>query len=66
MENKVTDVAQLPEAKRTKCEIFTRVMGYFRPKSCANIGKQGEFAQRKYFDEQVALNRDVNDIKKAA
>lgn len=28
------------------------VMGYHRPVSSYNIGKQGEFAERKYFDEK--------------
>ncbi|MEV8359210.1 ribonucleoside triphosphate reductase [Microbacterium sp. NPDC076895] len=32
------------------CEVWTRVMGYFRPVSSFNIGKQGEAAERVYFD----------------
>ncbi|WP_289170534.1 anaerobic ribonucleoside-triphosphate reductase [uncultured Parasutterella sp.] len=41
----------LKDEERTKCEIWTRVMGYHRPTSSFNIGKQGEFAERKYFVE---------------
>ncbi|MBD7958751.1 ribonucleoside triphosphate reductase [Microbacterium sp. Sa4CUA7] len=33
------------------CEVWTRVMGYFRPVSSFNIGKKGEAAERVYFDQ---------------
>ena len=33
------------------CEIWTRVMGYYRPKSAFNIGKQGEYDERTCFCE---------------
>lgn len=36
---------------RQPCEIWTRVMGYHRPIDSFNIGKKGEFAERKYFKE---------------
>lgn len=36
---------------RTPCEIWTRVMGYHRPVSSFNTGKQGEFAERRFFVE---------------
>lgn len=42
----------LKDEERTKCEVWTRVMGYHRPTSSSNIGKQGEFAERKYFTEE--------------
>ena len=41
----------LSEAERQPCEIWTRVMGYFRPVSSFNRGKQSEFHDRKYFLE---------------
>jgi thiol-disulfide isomerase/thioredoxin len=34
---------------RTKCEIWTRVMGYHRPVSQYNFGKKSEFYSRQYF-----------------
>ncbi len=34
---------------RTKCEIYTRVMGYHRPVTSFNIGKKSEFYSRTYF-----------------
>ena len=38
-------------SERTLCELWSRVMGYFRPVSSWNTGKQSEFAERKYFRE---------------
>ncbi len=46
-----TSTTQIPESMRTKCEIWTRVMGYHRPTSQFNIGKKQEAAERKYFLE---------------
>ncbi|PZP17872.1 MAG: ribonucleoside triphosphate reductase [Brachybacterium faecium] len=36
------------------CEVWTRVMGYFRPVSSFNIGKKGEYAERTFFTEQAS------------
>jgi hypothetical protein len=36
---------------RTKCEVWTRVMWYFRPKSQFNVWKKQEFKDRVYFKE---------------
>lgn len=41
--------------KHTECEVWTRVMGYFRPVQSFNIGKKGEFAERQYFSESAAV-----------
>ncbi len=41
----------IKDSERTKCEIWTRVMGYHRPTTSFNVGKQGEFQERKYFVE---------------
>lgn len=40
----------LEEEERQRCEIWTRVTGYFRPVSSFNNGKQGEFRERQFFD----------------
>lgn len=37
--------------KRTKCIVYTRVMGYHRPIESFNIGKKGEHNQRVKFTE---------------
>ena len=41
----------LAEHERQRCEVWTRVMGYHRPMVSFNIGKQGEFNERRYFVE---------------
>lgn len=38
---------------RTKCLVYTRVMGYHRPVESFNIGKKGEHKQRIHFKENV-------------
>ena len=43
------------ESERTKCVVYTRVMGYHRPVESFNIGKQGEFAQREHFRESGCM-----------
>lgn len=35
------------------CEVWSRVMGYHRPVSSYNIGKQGEFKERLFFNEET-------------
>lgn len=42
----------LSDEERQPCEVWTRVMGYHRPLSSFNIGKQGEFQDRRFFREQ--------------
>jgi anaerobic ribonucleoside-triphosphate reductase len=39
--------------KRTKCLVYTRVMGYHRPVESFNKGKKGEHKQRTYFRQQI-------------
>ncbi|VEG29348.1 ribonucleoside triphosphate reductase [Actinomyces howellii] len=43
-----------PEADPVACEVWTRVMGYFRPVESFNIGKKGEYAERTMFTEDAA------------
>ncbi|AMC36306.1 anaerobic ribonucleoside-triphosphate reductase [Janthinobacterium sp. B9-8] len=44
-------VPALKDEERTRCEVWTRVMGYHRPVSSFNIGKKGEFKERQFFNE---------------
>lgn len=37
---------------RSRCLVYTRVMGYHRPVESFNIGKKGEHRQRKHFVEK--------------
>ncbi len=43
-------------SNRTKCEIWTRVMGYHRPVSHFNIGKKAEHYSREHFQECACAN----------
>lgn len=43
----------IPNHLRTKCLVYTRVMGYHRPVESFNLGKQGEHKQRVQFQECV-------------
>jgi ribonucleoside-triphosphate reductase len=36
--------------KRTRCEVYSRVVGYLTPVSQWNKGKKAEFSDRKTFD----------------
>ncbi|NTU76244.1 MAG: ribonucleoside triphosphate reductase [Alphaproteobacteria bacterium] len=38
-------------------QVWTRVMGYFRPVDSFNIGKKGEHRERKHFTEAAAADR---------
>ncbi len=44
-------VPLLPE-ERTRCEVWTRVMGYHRPVKFWNTGKQQEHADRTFYREK--------------
>ena len=41
----------LDEHERTRVEVYTRVMGYHRPVTWFNAGKQQEYRDRLYFEE---------------
>ena len=42
----------LTAQERVRCEVWTRVMGYHRPVSAFNPGKQAEHQERRYFRER--------------
>jgi len=45
----------LEESERTRTEVWTRVMGYHRPVSAFNPGKQSEHVERLYFKEKPII-----------
>jgi hypothetical protein len=54
------------QEKRTKCIVYTRVMGYHRPVESFNVGKTGEHQERVKFQEpcdaiaaKVSQNKNV-------
>jgi hypothetical protein len=49
---KTQSLLELHQEKRTKCLVYTRVMGYHRPVESFNIGKKGEHKQRQHFIEK--------------
>jgi anaerobic ribonucleoside-triphosphate reductase len=47
-------ITTLQNHERVRCEIWTRVMGYHRPVSSWNLGKQSEHQERQFFHPQDA------------
>ena len=47
----IQNVLEQHQELRTKCLVYTRVMGYHRPVESFNIGKKAEHQQRKQFVE---------------
>lgn len=46
------EILQNLQEKRTRCIVYTRVMGYHRPVEGFNLGKKGEHAERVKFEEK--------------
>ena len=46
---KVLTELRVEEGERTRCEVWTRVMGYHRPVAAWNPGKRSEHAERCYY-----------------
>jgi DNA invertase Pin-like site-specific DNA recombinase len=40
------------QSQRTRCIVYTRVMGYHRPVESFNLGKTGEHQERIKFEEK--------------
>lgn len=56
MSKSTTSSPLTDQATRTRCEIWTRVMGYHRPVSHFNIGKKSEHFSRQHFAENLSAN----------
>jgi anaerobic ribonucleoside-triphosphate reductase len=48
---------EIKKEDRTVCEVWTRVMGYYRPTSAFNKGKKSEYQERRCFSENKAANK---------
>ncbi len=46
-----THAITLTDEERQECEVWTRVMGYYRPVNEFNIGKRQEHRERVFFRE---------------
>ena len=42
-----------------KCEVYSRVVGYYRPVQNWNVGKREEFKDRLEYTEAKALAKDL-------
>ena len=56
------EILESLRAKRTKCVVYTRVMGYHRPVESFNIGKKGEHKERVKFKERTKNETDYKAI----
>ncbi|MDR1488383.1 MAG: anaerobic ribonucleoside-triphosphate reductase [Holosporales bacterium] len=52
---------ELRDEERTVCEVWTRVMGYFRPVTTFNNGKKSEYDDRICFVEKTCENCHISD-----
>ncbi len=51
LQKRITEIKEeLKDVHGSKCEVFSRVVGYMRPVQNWNKGKKEEFAMRKTFD----------------
>lgn len=48
------EILEQNKEQRQQCEVYTRVMGYFRPVSHFNKGKVSEYEDRLWFTEEKA------------
>ena len=49
---KMSEEIKLEDSERQPCEVFSRVMGYFRPVYDWNIGKKQEFRDRIMYNAE--------------
>lgn len=42
------------EKRRTRCEVFSRIVGYLRPVQQWNDGKTAEYHMRTEYDKQLS------------
>ena len=49
-ETKREDILKIHVLERTKCEVYSRIVGYLRPVSQWNEGKKEEFRDRVTYD----------------
>lgn len=57
-----SEILESLRAKRTKCTVWSRVMGYHRPVEGFNIGKKGEHKERIFFEKILTRQRKALKI----
>ena len=45
--------------KKITCEVFSRVVGYYRPIQNWNTGKQQEFTERVAFSVDASMSNEI-------
>lgn len=50
------------EGKLSKCEVYSRIVGYLRPVDQWNDGKQVEFCDRKLFDKEIKKKKSDDNV----
>lgn len=45
--------------KKIQCEVYSRVVGYYRPVKNWNDGKKTEFSHRVAFCEEVSMANEI-------
>ena len=54
IETKIEELERaLKNVKGTECEVYSRVVGYYRPVKNWNLGKREEFYRRKVFEVKI-------------
>jgi ribonucleoside-triphosphate reductase len=48
---------KLKEVKGTECEVYSRIVGYFRPVKAWNNGKREEYSQRETFETKTPVSK---------
>lgn len=56
------EILQNLQTRRTRCVVYTRVMGYHRPVESFNVGKKGEHKERIKFKERIKNETDYKAI----
>ncbi len=54
-------IMELKDEERTRCEVWSRVMGYHRPVDQWNPGKQSEHRERLHFAESAMQKEFTGD-----
>jgi hypothetical protein len=62
----MSQVLELKTEERTRCEVWTRVMGYHRPVAAFNAGKRSEHRERRQYSEAPRGRGPVVPLRCAA
>ena len=56
----IHEVLQQYQEERSKCQVWSRVMGYMRNVNSFNIGKKSEFRERVFFKLKDIVENNKN------